>query len=288
MPNEPPDDTTPPTGGPVEPRRNPIRPGKCPWEQDPRDGCYLNPDGSGQRVCGAWRTKSGGWCLKAPMRNMTRCRNHGGATPVGMASQAFKTGFYSRHMPTGPTGRTFKDALDDEALIQLKEDVAVYNTHLAELFQRLGTNESGSAWKELKDLSVQMSGTMAELDAAVRSGDTQMFNEAVAAVRAGVQAFRAIVDGAQDRRNVWEEIHETQDSKAQKVSMEWHRQVDLKRMIPADQAMSLILSIMHSVKRNVTDIRAQEMIALDISNFLNTVRAARGSGQARPVDPEAT
>jgi hypothetical protein len=286
-PADPPGDTPIPPPGPVKPGRNPQRPGACPFPQDPQDGCYLKPDGSGKRICGAWRTKAGGWCLGTPSRGMTRCRIHGGATPVGMASHPFKHGFFSRHMPTGPVAKTFKAALEDEDLIQLKEDVAVYNLHLAELFQRLGTNESGAAWEELKELSTQLSGSMSELDAAVRSGDQAMFNEAVAAVKAGVQALRRLVDGAQDRQNVWEEIHETQDGKAQKVSMEWHRQVDLKRMIPAEQAMSLILAIMHSVKRNVSDIRAQEKIALDISNFLNNVRAARGSGQARTVDPEA-
>jgi hypothetical protein len=271
----------------VEPRRRQPKPGACPYAQDPQDGCYLHPKGSGQRICGAWKPRAGGWCHRMPTRGMTRCKLHGGAQPVGMASKQFKHGFYGRHIPGSPLARTIKDALEDEDLIQLKEDVAVYNAHMVELLKKLGTNESGTAWEELKELSAQMSGSMAELDAAVRSGDTPMFNQAVAAVKAGVVALRGIVEAAQDRRNVWEEIHETQDGKAQKVSMEWHRQVDLKRMIPADQAMSLILAIMHSVKRNVTDIRAQEMIALDISNFLNTVRAARGSGQARKVDPEA-
>jgi hypothetical protein len=73
MPIEPPADPRgDQPGGPVEPRRNPQRPGSCPFPQDPIDECYLNPDGSGQRVCGAWRTKSGGWCLGTPIRGMTR------------------------------------------------------------------------------------------------------------------------------------------------------------------------------------------------------------------------
>lgn len=51
-----------------------------------------------ERQCGA-KTRSGTPCRKWTLHGRTRCRNHGGRTPFGIASPNLKHGWYSKYFP---------------------------------------------------------------------------------------------------------------------------------------------------------------------------------------------
>lgn len=54
-----------------------------------------------KRRCGA-KTRKGTPCQRPPMAGMARCRLHGGATPIGMASPHYKHGRRSRFFSWWP------------------------------------------------------------------------------------------------------------------------------------------------------------------------------------------
>ncbi len=73
--------------------RNPI---KAPKPDATRGGVK-----GWKRRCGA-KTRKGTPCQRPPMAGMTRCRLHGGATPIGMASPHYKHGRRSRFLAGWP------------------------------------------------------------------------------------------------------------------------------------------------------------------------------------------
>jgi glucans biosynthesis protein len=56
------------------------------------------PDRGDRPLCGA-RTRAGAPCRKLPAPGRTRCRLHGGASPLGPVHPRFKHGRYSRLLP---------------------------------------------------------------------------------------------------------------------------------------------------------------------------------------------
>jgi transcription termination factor NusB len=244
-----------------------LRP--CPWAKD-ADDFFLDPS-TGLRACGARKQRGPGWCTKAPKKGAKRCYKHGGASLRGAASPRFTNGTRSKYMPIG-VKKIYTDAKSDQQMFDLRNEAATHEARLAELFKQLGTGESGAAWEEMLELSAQLSGSSAELDAAVRSGDPAMFRSAADSIAAAARAIRGVIERGAGRDGVWEKIRTIQQDILRVAAAEWKRQVDLKTLLPADQAMNLVMAIMQSVKRNCRDVHAQEQIAYDIGNYINAVQ----------------
>lgn len=58
-----------------------------------------------------------------------RCSRHGGATPTGVASPAWKNGRWSKYLPAGLAAR-FQEGLEDRSLMQLQQDTALIDAAL--------------------------------------------------------------------------------------------------------------------------------------------------------------
>ncbi|MBE9479626.1 MAG: hypothetical protein IMY80_06630 [Chloroflexi bacterium] len=78
------------------------------------------------------------------------CRKHGGATPGGIGSASWKTGKYSKYIPTGLRERYESEASDPE-LLALNDEIALARSRLSSLLEKIGTMpDSGSTWRELR------------------------------------------------------------------------------------------------------------------------------------------
>jgi hypothetical protein len=71
-----------------------------------------------QEKCNA-KLRGGGKCSNPPVTDRKRCRMHGGATPVGIASPHFKDGKRSKHTALGLAER-IRQAQNDPALFELR------------------------------------------------------------------------------------------------------------------------------------------------------------------------
>ena len=81
-------------------------------------------------TCGA-KTRSATPCQRPPVAGRERCRLHGGATPIGAASPHFRTGRHSKYLPARLAGR-YAEALADEKLLELRDDVALIHARIPE------------------------------------------------------------------------------------------------------------------------------------------------------------
>ena len=90
-----------------------------------------------KKICGAKRKKAHGQvCQLPPSKGRTRCRFHGGHSPVGPASATWKHGRYSKYFPTGLRTK-YQAFLHDPTRLTLDHEIATCDTHMTELLAEL-------------------------------------------------------------------------------------------------------------------------------------------------------
>lgn len=179
-----------------------------------------------------------------------RCRLHGGKTPSGIASPQYKTGRYSKVMPTRLRPR-YEEAQQDGALLELREDVALIDARLGDLLSRVDTGESGALWGRLLTAK-------AELMDARRSGDTITITTALNTI------LELISKGHADYQ-AWREVGMVLDQRRKLVESERRRLVEMQQTLTVEKAMLLIGAIGGIIKAHVDDRAILAKISTDIS-----------------------
>src|SRR5262245_50879761 len=99
--------------------------------------------------CGA-KTRKGGSCHRAAGPN-GRCNLHGGKSLAGVAHPNFKTGRYSKYLPSQLTAR-YKLAEKDPQLLELIDEIALVNARLSSVLEGIKNGGDESAWAEVYKL----------------------------------------------------------------------------------------------------------------------------------------
>lgn len=192
-------------------------------------------------------------CKNHAVVGFTVCRTHGGGSPVGIAHPSFKHGGKSRHHPMPTRLReTYEAALSDENLVELRADIALMDARLADVLKRVDSGEAGSIWAELREAQRE----------ADKAKDTEELRFALARMR------ELIMKGYGDTA-AWTEVRSIIEQRRKLSESERKREVELRQVIPADQAMALMTAVIESVQRNVTDKVALARISRDVSAVLN-------------------
>jgi hypothetical protein len=206
--------------------------------------------------CGA-KTRSGGTCKGLAMEN-GRCRMHGGATPSGIASPAYRTGRYSRHLPARLAAR-YQEATSDPELLELRAEVALVDARLADLLARVDSGESGQLWANLYAARGALLEARRRNDAL---GQAVALNTIIDLVGRGHADYAA-----------WAEIGQTVEQRRRLVESERKRLVEAQQMITVEKAMLLIGAIGGIIKSHVTD-RAQLTAISQAIGSLVTIEAS--------------
>jgi len=193
-------------------------------------------------------------CRRKVTREGERCRYHGGASLKGAAAPAFRTGRYSKYLPTHLLDR-YNTAQADTELLSLREEVALLDTRLTSLVEGLSTGESVGTWEVL-------GATHEQLMAARRSGDAAAMARAL--IRIG-----ELIERGQNEGEQWNVIVTLLDQRRKLVESERKRLVELQQVITAERAMALITAIVHVVSRHVTDRGVLNAIAIDVRQLVD-------------------
>ena len=100
-------------------------------------------------LCGA-KTRKGTLCENPAMPN-GRCRMHSGKAKAGIEHPNFKTGRFSKHLPTG-IAELYENSLSDRDLTEHRESIALVDALLADRLDKLYRGESVDFWKVLRSL----------------------------------------------------------------------------------------------------------------------------------------
>src|SRR6266446_1613854 len=125
--------------------------------------------------CTALSKRSGTQCKRCATPGHRVCAMHGAKSPCGAASPHYRTGSYSRVLPVRLAQR-YEEARINPALLSLRDDIAVCESRLMDLFQRVDNGESGQLWQTLGQVAESFS-------AAMTQGDVQAMHRHFARLR---------------------------------------------------------------------------------------------------------
>jgi hypothetical protein len=191
-------------------------------------------------------------CRQQAVRGMEVCHYHGGKTPRGPALPQFKSGRYSRFVPSRLLAH-YRDAENDPELTSVRSELALVDARLADLLSRVDTGESGARWWAL--LKAHRAFRHAKA-----SGDITKMQEALAALETHLAA------GGQDYES-WHDVCELIEQRRKLADSETRRLVTLQQMISAEQAMLMMGVIVDTIARHITDRQVVSNIVTDLQHL---------------------
>lgn len=199
--------------------------------------------------CGA-KTRSGTPCKRAPLPN-GRCNLHGGKALAGIASPTFATGRHSKYLPARLLDRYHAAAADPD-LLALHDELALLDTRLNELLERVDSGESGQRWEQV---IVAWNAYLAAADGVEK-------------VKARF-AIDAILEAVATDFAAWAEIHTIIEQRRKVSESEQKRLVAMSQMVTAEQAMTFVAALQASIRQ-----RSEQHIPADTRRaFLRDVAA---------------
>lgn len=186
------------------------------------------------KKCGA-KTRTGGTCGQRAMSN-GRCYMHGGKSLKGINSPNFKTGLYSKDIPTQLAAR-YHEALADPDLLSLNNDIALVHAVITERLKEASKGDLHPAWIDAQKW-------YNALNEAIAKNDEQKLLEAIAelgkVIRPNYQARIALNDalGQMDR-------------KSHLTDKERRALIDRQKVITIERVMLLIGVILTSLRESV-------------------------------------
>jgi hypothetical protein len=198
------------------------------------------------------KNRQGEQCKHAAINGTSKCRFHGGASLIGIASPTFKTGRYSKHLPTRLAAK-YAEALADPDLLALRDEIALIHTRQTELLEHLDTGLALRRWKDAQ-------AAYGEARAAIAGKDSVGFQVAMVALGDALNA------GMGDYA-IWQEIVEMTEQRRRLVESEHKRLVNMQQMISTERAMALLAVITDTIRRHVSDPSALAAIAAELRQF---------------------
>lgn len=223
----------------------------------------------GRDICGAPRRRLYSPCKVRPNPANGRCtRYHSGNAVIGPAHPSYVHGQYSTlfdYLP-GHLKQTAEAVIDDEILVQSREEIAVLKAHSRDLLRRgLDTGESGAAWRS-------MGRWMQALTRALNKENEQDTVEAVRRLQELVMV--GVGEGA-----VWSEYQQVVENARRSKETELTRMKHLSAFIAADRAAAIFQKLMDIVQTHVHDTDVLRLILSDIDRVFGR-GTEQGTAQA--------
>ena len=176
-----------------------------------------------------------------------RCRNHGGATPCGVASPHFVTGRYSKYVPQH-LRESYEKAVADPELLSLKDEVALLKARKDELLLKMDEIKS-PPWGQV--LSAAKSVRQALADGEDVDGP---MIELVGMIQEGFDVVR-------NYESSWGELRDVIQDKAKAAGAEWKRLEALNSLLTVQDVMGLAVAFLECVRLEVKDgVPAREIL----------------------------
>lgn len=206
-------------------------------------------------ICGA-KNRKGLPCSKPPCKGRTRCRLHGGRTPVGVASVHFKTGRWSRYLPQA-LARLYEVAENDPFSKSHGPDLNLLDAKIATLLQGMEEGNPGEKLAKLQNI-------WSRLKAGKERNQPTVVSDCLMEVD-------RLLDGP-NLSNDWEEIYQCMDLRRKILEAEQKRLKDHQQMIPIEELLILTHFLSDSIKTAVlkhADPGSARTIILDITRDLS-------------------
>lgn len=179
-----------------------------------------------------------------------RCRMHGGASLGGIFSPTLAAGRYSRYLPNRLQER-YEEAQSDPELLELRAEVALLDSRLADLLVRVDTGEAGALWRAARELVESYA------DQVNAPEGPKLLRELRALIKQGAADFA-----------IWGDIQSIIEQRRRLVESERKRMIEMQQMITVEKAMLLFGAVSGIIQRHVTDRQQLAAIASDLRQLV--------------------
>lgn len=224
-------------------------------------------DANGRLICGA-HNKSGLPCMKSPIDGRNRCQLHGGKTPIGLASPHARTLRYSRDVLGKALGERYEQAVNDDKLLELRDEIAILQARTAELLQHVESGDTQKTWRELKK-------SYGAFIKANRAGDAKTAADAM-------NMMGKLITSGYSQHQGWREVIDTISANRRLVESERKRLVDMQQTMTAEQAFGMLTYILSIIRKRTSELiggdKGNELlgaISADISQYISTSKNSK-------------
>lgn len=199
-----------------------------------------------------------------------KCRMHGGGAGIGAENPAFKSGRYSRYLPSDML-ELYSSALSNPDILEMADHIALLEARIQKI---LADNQGGDPvprWSEILDL-------FNSIEAMVDTGDRGLiagaFDSARKALHAGMRWD-----------STWNQVADTMEQLRKMTDTEIKRKRELNQMVPIERIVILMAAVAAAVKRNVTNPDEIAKVHNELAVLLGTNKTAKDPQRQR-VGPE--
>lgn len=212
------------------------------------------------RKCNAKSKRTGEKCKAIAVTGSEKCRTHGGRSPKGVGSPNFVDGRRSKYayLPEH-LGARVGEFINDPKIVELRENIAVADARLTELYSQFSESEPAEVWRELVRL-------YADWQDALNSDKPKEAKQAEARQKQFEALLKQGASEASKAESLWNKIHDTTEYRRKLVESESKRAKDARQMISAEELATLIQVVLAAIKENVPDRDARNRIAEKLIN----------------------
>lgn len=164
----------------------------------------------------------------------------------------------SRYTKTLPKDlrKKYEQAAADPELLSLRADIALIQTRINLITQRIETGESGEAWANLQKAFINF--------------DMAMISKDMDGLNAAVETMKGIISEGTSQETAWDEVIDLIQRKKEIAGAEWKRLLSMQQMISSEMAYALVEQIMDVVLRHVTEPGPRKLIAAEIGEIVGS------------------
>ena len=179
-------------------------------------------------------------CKKPAINNTTKCYLHGGASLRGEAHPNFKTGRYSKVIPTH-LREAYERSINDKKLTQLVEQLALCDVREQELVEQLSEGGIAAALKRVDSATREMDKLLASDEA-----DSEALRKVFGKLRTEVGEIR-------NNESTWEKIHENMERRRTLAETENRHRERLQGVVLPEQLLQFQMQVIRILKEVLTD-----------------------------------
>lgn len=212
----------------------------------------------GNNQCTAKSKRTGERCKQTAMHGSNVCYMHGGKSPKGIASATYKHGRYSRYTRANITEKLDR-LLADPDILQLHDEIRLVTLRIDEKLDRLETVDAKAIMQELLTLSDKI--------------NNGLHNQDFVKVDEANQHMRDILVSRIRSHDVDEDIRRDMEQRRKLIETQRKLNADAEQMLTAVQVMTIMKTLLHAIKENVSDKSALQNIQQAFLLAMGEVRA---------------
>lgn len=182
----------------------------------------------------------------------------------------------ARHMPKSLKLR-FANAATDPQLLNIGHDVAIVDARRQELLGRLGTGESGDAWRLLQEVWTDFVSEQQQAKTCKDTGDDVGFAKHSESAMRLMQTLGKTIKSGNEDENTWAEVLKIEAMLASYKTAETRRLRESGQVLSAEEALMLVQRMIDAVNDIVRDDSQKRELAVTLARLVGIagVRSTR-------------